>query len=65
MKKYNVTLAHILGYYDDEDNTPKLKLTEVIIDAEDEEKAIKKAMDEDKTHWSIYECYDDEIEELI
>lgn len=63
MRNYKVTLSHIVGYYNDEDNTPRLKLTEVIIHAESEEEAIRRATIEDKTDWSVYESYAEELED--
>lgn len=66
MKNFTVTLSHIVGYYPadkDGNSEPKLKLTDVIVSAETEYKAIKKATNEDKTHWSIYESYACETED--
>jgi hypothetical protein len=66
MKKYIVTLSHIVGYYPEDENgdcEPKLKLTEIEVIANDKKEAIKKANELDITKWSVYECYiSDEFE---
>ena len=63
MKNYTVTLVHIVGYRGHLGDDPILKYTESIVYAESEKDAIRKATNDDKTHWSVYESYADEAED--
>jgi len=63
MKKYNVTISLIVGYYDDEDNTPKLKLQQFEVMANSETEAIKEAQKLDTSLLSVWETYANEIED--
>lgn len=57
MKTFTVTLALILGYYDDEHNEPRLRFDNFDVLALDERGAITKAKELDMTGFSIWESY--------
>lgn len=61
MKKYLVTLVLIVGYYDNEYNEPRLRFSEITVEAATELNAIKQAKDLDRTGFSVWESYCEEI----
>jgi hypothetical protein len=68
MKKYNVTLHLIRDYYKDENgdrdyDQPILEMKEFTVEAENENEALNKAYALDKTKYSVWESYADEINE--
>lgn len=63
MKKYNVTISLIRGYYNDEDKTPNCEIKQFEVQADTEEEAITKAKELENSHYSIEEIYADEIDD--
>lgn len=61
MKTYLVTLALIIGYYDEDYNEPKLYYAEHLVQAHSEDDAKRAARQMDKTSYSVYESYAEEI----
>ena len=61
MKKYKVTIQLIIGYYDSEYQSPKLRDAEYIVDAENKFQAEKKAKEMDNTSFSVWEIITEEL----
>lgn len=66
MKKYNVVIELVRGYYpanEDGDQDPIIERKEFEVLAENEPEAIKKAKELETSSYSIWESYAEEITE--
>lgn len=61
MKRWNVTISLIRGYFPDGD--PNCELKRFTVEADTEDEAINKAKELETSHYSIEEIYADEIED--
>ena len=56
-KKWLVTIVLIVGYYNHDNDKPRLRYDKYEVEAETEKEAIDKAKELDKTLFSVWESY--------